>query len=108
MQGGGTVSGSQVVAAIASKTCCARVPERQCHHHQGQQIQHQIHRKGRSRYQEGGGGLRRGLGGKGGNGMSGAGVMARTSMISWASSSTTISGWPCLRASRSRCSSSAE
>jgi hypothetical protein len=43
MQGGGTVSGLQLVAAIASNTCCARDGETQpgWNHHQGQSGQRQ-------------------------------------------------------------------
>src|SRR5947209_13219507 len=42
MHGGGTVVGSQVVAAMALKTCCARDCETQPSHHQSSQHSQRI------------------------------------------------------------------
>ena len=85
MHGAGTVSGSQVVPAIASKICCARVLEIQLNHHQkGQQMNHQMRQRSHQIQFKGhgiaGGGLG-GIGGKGGMGPSGVGAKARTSII---------------------------
>ena len=41
MHGAGMVSGLQVVAAMALKTCCALVIDAQRNHHHGHQNHHQ-------------------------------------------------------------------
>src|SRR5262245_65369076 len=89
MHGGGTVSGLHDVAAMASKVCCAFTVDGQRHHHE---IHHQSQLS--PRMSENGSGLGSGITGKGGSGSgrSGSGVNTRTSMISYASSSTTITG----------------
>src|SRR5207249_12182348 len=101
MHGGGTVSGSQLVAFIASKACCAFAAEMQPNHRHGHQHHHQIPRShltihGRDR---GRGRLRSG---KGSGGASGSGSYGRTSMIWWSSSSVTTTGRPARLRSEER------
>src|SRR5712691_7267571 len=103
MHGAGTVKGAQLVADMASKTCCARVAEmqpQQYHHHHGHHGQRQR--------RIGHGSLSSSGLGKGGRGPSGPGIKARTSMMLCVSSSVRMMV-PALRmASRSRASNSAK
>src|SRR4030081_862125 len=104
MHGAGTVSGAQLVAYMALKTCCARVAEMQ-----RQQYHHQHHGHHRQRHSRIGHGTLSSSGlGKGGRGPSGPGMKARTSMILWLSSSVMMSGPLLRKASRSRVSNSAK